>query len=126
MKSDDHIWEIRNPDGGAMGLEFSRALMAAHEHVLAHALPERIDVEVRTSAGGLVARAEELASEVSTPMARLDLHGEGIVRENVWPSEEDIGKPVILAGGEVGILRSWWNADDHREWTWTLELHNKV
>jgi hypothetical protein len=126
MTDEDHIWEIRNPDGGAMGLEFSRGRMAAHDRVLAHALPERIDVEVRDGAGRLVARADGLEAEASTPMARLDLHGGRVVRENVWPSEEDIGKPVILAGGEIGILRSWWNADDHREWNWTLELHNKV
>jgi hypothetical protein len=51
-----------------MGLEFTRGRMGAHERVLAHALPERIDVEVRTPDGRVVARAEGLSAEPSTPM----------------------------------------------------------
>jgi hypothetical protein len=26
----------------------------------------------------------------------------------------------------VGILLSWWNADDESEWTWRIELHNRA
>src|SRR6059058_134653 len=45
------IWELRNPDGGSTGLEVARARMEHHEHVLGHALPERVDVDV-TDEGG--------------------------------------------------------------------------
>jgi hypothetical protein len=33
---------------------------------------------------------------------------------------------VLLPGGEVGILMSWWNADDRKEWRWQIELSNSV
>jgi hypothetical protein len=40
------------------------------------------------------------------------------------PSPGDIGSVVILPGGEAGILKSWWNADDETEWRWQLEFYN--
>jgi len=119
------IWELRNPDGGSTGLEFARGRMEHHEHVLGHALPERVDVDVTAEDGGLIARGTELEHEAVTPMSRLDLTPDGgIERTNVWPDESDLGKPVILPGGEVGILREWWNADDHSAWRWVIELSN--
>jgi hypothetical protein len=126
MSGDLHTWEIRNPDGGMLGLEFAKGRMAVHTEVLAHALPERVDIEVRDPSGARVASTEGLAGGASAPMARLVITGETITRENVWPVEQDLGKPVILPGGEIGILRSWWNAEDRSQWTWTIELHNET
>jgi hypothetical protein len=120
----DYIWDLRNPDGGAMGLDFARGRSAPFDVMLAHALPERVNVEVRTDTGDLVARGRRLKAEGSTPMSRLTLHEGVLSRENIWPGEEDIGRPVILPGGEIGILQSWWNAEDHSEWRWVIELHN--
>jgi hypothetical protein len=120
----DYVWELRNPDGGAMGLEFARGRSAPTDLMLGHALPERVDVEVRDEAGGVVARGLGLRDERSTPMSRLTLRDRGVSRENIWPGSEDLGRPVILPGGEIGILRSWWNAEDESEWRWVLELHN--
>ena len=37
---------------------------------------------------------------------------------------EDVGRLVLLPGGEVGTLLRWWNADDHSEWRWQIELYN--
>ena len=37
---------------------------------------------------------------------------------------DDLGRLVILPGGEAGILKSWWHADDHSEWRWQLEFYN--
>jgi hypothetical protein len=31
---------------------------------------------------------------------------------------------VIVVGGEVGILQSWWNDPQHQEWRWSLEFYN--
>src|SRR4051794_13709579 len=105
-------WELRNPDGGSTGLEFARGRMEHHEHVLGHALPERVEVWVTEEDGSVVAHAPELEHDAVTPMSRLDLTGDGgVERTNVWPDDSDLGKPVILPGGEVGILREWWNAD---------------
>jgi hypothetical protein len=57
-------------------------------------------------------------------MARLTRRGNQVEREDVWPTEADIGRPVILPGGEVGILQSWWNAKDGSEWRWQAEFYN--
>src|SRR5438874_9540440 len=122
----DYVWDIRNPDGGSMGLEFARGKSAPADTMLAHALPERATVEVREDQGALVARGTELSADGSTPMSRLILRGGLVERANIWPGEGDLGLPVILPGGEIGILRQWWNADDGSEWTWTIELHNRA
>jgi hypothetical protein len=124
--SDDTIWELRNPDGGAQGLEFAKARMGDHRVVLVHAAPSRLNVVVRTVNEVLLAIGTDLHAEGETPISRLALDDLRIVRENVWPAEEDLGLPVILPGGEVGILRSWWNAEDRSAWRWTLELSNSV
>ena len=33
--------------------------------------------------------------------------------------------PVLLPGGEVGILLSWWNAAGESEWRWQVEFYNQ-
>ena len=119
------VWQIRSPEGGAKGLEFALAEMdAGYATVLVHAAPSRMQVVV-TSGDRVVARADDLSDDArSTPMSRVWIAEGTLSRENVWPSEVDVGLPVILPGGEVGILLSWWNADDESEWSWRLELHN--
>src|SRR5437763_17209249 len=67
----DYVWDIRNPDGGSMGMEFARGKSAPADAMLAHALPERATVEVRDDEGALVARGTELSADASTPMSRL-------------------------------------------------------
>jgi hypothetical protein len=57
-------------------------------------------------------------------MARLTIDTSGVSREQIWPGKTDLGLPVILPGGEVGILTAWWNADDHSAWRWSIELSN--
>jgi len=122
----DTRWEIRSSDGGMNGLEFALATLAETGVLLAHALPDKVDVTVRRTDETVVAKAQGLAAQDTTPMARLVLDGETVRREDVWPEESDLGRPVVLPGGEVGTLCSWWNADDHSEWRWQLELYNHV
>jgi hypothetical protein len=124
--SGDTIWELRSPDGGSQGLEFAKARMGHRRVVLVHAAPSRLNVVVRAVDEHILAIGADLHAPGETPMSRLTLDDLRVVRENVWPGEADIGLPVILAGGEVGILRSWWNAEDHRAWRWELELSNSV
>lgn len=122
-----HVWQIRSPEGGAKGLEFALAEMEArYTTVLVHAAPSAMRVVV-TAGDDVVARADDLRDDSrSTPISRLRMADGTLSRENVWPREDDIGLPVILPGGEVGILLSWWNADDESEWTWRIELHNRA
>ena len=122
----DTFWEIRNPDGGAMGLKFALARMAAHDVVLVHAAPSRMHVVVRDEPGARLAEARDLRHEIVAPMSRLTLRDGSIDRENLWPTDEDLGLPVILPGGEVGLLRSWWNAQDRTSWRWQVEFANSV
>ena len=118
------IWEIRSPDGGSSGLEFARARMEASDRVLVHAAPSRVDVEVYTESGELIAEGSGLEGSEATPMTRLTIDASGVSREQIWPGKKDLGLPVILPGGEVGILTAWWNADDHSAWRWSIELSN--
>ena len=118
------VWELRNPDGASQGLEYARARLAPTERVLAHALPERVNVEVYDDDRKLVAHADDLKGGESSPMAMLEVADGAVTRRNLWPDDTHLGLPVILAGGEVGILTAWWHADDKSEWTWSIELHN--
>lgn len=122
----DYIWEIRNPDGGMLGVEVAKSVMEANGCVLAHAMPERVSVTVRDAEDRVVAKGDELCADETTPMARLGIADGKVNRRQVWPDDSDIDRPVILPGGEVGILKTWWNAPDGSEWRWQVEFHNHI
>ena len=121
-----YVWDIRNPDGASMGLEVAKGRSAAHQVMLAHALPERCNVTVADDSGAIIARGSDLRGELDSPISRLSIVDGTIARENIWPGDTDLGLPVILPGGEIGILESWWQADDRSEWRWRIELSNHV
>lgn len=118
------IWELRNPDGAMLGMEFARGILEATECLLAHSLPERVTVTVSDEDGTVVAKGEEVSGGEPRPMARLWLRGDRVERENVWPDKSDLGRPVILPGGEVGVLKHWENDDDGSAWRWQVEFSN--
>lgn len=120
----DYIWDMRNPDGGMLGMEFARGRSEACEVIIVHSPPEKLDVVVRDPDENVVAVGKGLEGSEPTPMSRLRVADGHVTRESIWPGEEDIGRLVILPGGEIGILKSWWNADDHSEWRWEVEFHN--
>src|SRR4051812_49941259 len=99
-----------------LGLEFARGVSAPTDVMLAHALPERVDVVVRDENDQVVARGEGLEHPESTPIARLRVDGRSVTRENVWPDDSDIGRLVILPGGEIGTVCEWSHAEDHGSW----------
>lgn len=119
-----YIWEIRNPDGGMLGFEFARSISDEFEEILVHAAPSVIDVIVRTNDDKKVAEGSALRADGDSPMARLQLVEGKVIRTQIWPTEADLEKPVIFPGGEVGILKSWWNPADESEWRWQVELYN--
>ena len=118
------LWDLWIADVGATGISFARGRLDPTDTVIVHAAPEKLNAEVRNSAGVVVARGENLSRSADTPMARLRIAGNTITREDIWPVESDFGTLVIVAGGEVGILRSWWNDPEHQEWRWSLEFYN--
>jgi hypothetical protein len=121
-----YVWELRNPDGGAMGLEFARGTSSPTDVILVHAAPSRLNVEVWTWERELVAKGRNLEHDEIAPMSKLTIEGSKVVRVNLWPEEEDVGRPVILPGGEVGILKAWWNDDVGQEWHWSVEFANRA
>jgi hypothetical protein len=118
------IWDLWIPDAGAQGVAFARGRLDATDMLIVHAAPEQLTVEVRNDGGTLLARGADLRRTANTPMARLRCRGDQVTREDFWPTETDYGRPVILAGGEVGILQRWWNAPDEQQWRWSLEFYN--
>jgi hypothetical protein len=118
------IWDLWYPQAGATGVSFARGRLNATEVLLVHAAPPMLTVEVRTDSGKRLAYGKDLAQTADHPMVRLTAQGEEITREDLWPTQEDIGRLVILPGGEAGKLVSWWNAEDGSEWRWQVEFYN--
>lgn len=118
------IWDLWIPDVAAQGISFARGRLNATETLLVHAAPQTLTVEVHDDAGTRIARGQDLPRTEETPIARLRRQGQTITREDIWPTEGDYGLPVLLAGGEVGILQLWWNDAQHQEWRWQIELYN--
>ncbi len=124
MKSQLQIWDLWYPQAASTGVAFARGRLDAVNVLLVHAAPPRLTVEVRSEDGKRLAYAQDLPQTADRPMARLTLQGEHITRADLWPAQEDIGRLVILPGGEVGQLLSWWNAEDGGEWRWQMEFYN--
>lgn len=122
--ADHQIWDLWYPGAAAQGLPFARGRLEATPILLVHAAPDRLDVAVRDDDGRLLAEGKRLAQTADRPMARLSIQGAEVAREDLWPQDADIGRPVILPGGEVGILLSWWNAADGSAWRWRVEFFN--
>jgi hypothetical protein len=119
-------WELWFPEAGPTGLPFARGRVDPVGVMWVHAAPATLTVTVRAGDDRVVARGDGLAREgEQLPMTRLRIRGHAVAREDRWPTEADLGALVILPGGEVGTLKSWWNAPDGSEWRWLLELHNR-
>ena len=120
------IWDLWYPQAAATGVPFARGRLDATNVLLVHAAPPMLTIEVRSDSGKRIAYAQDLAQTADRPMARLTVQGESIRREDLWPTQEDLGRMVILPGGEVGQLLSWWNAEDGSEWRWQVEFYNHL
>lgn len=118
-------WDLWYPKAGATGIPFARGRIGERAEVmLVHAAPEVLTVTVRAADGGVLAEGKDLPATDDTPITRLTRRGDRVEREDIWPGEQDIGRLVLLPGGEVGTLKQWWNAADHSEWRWQIELYN--
>jgi hypothetical protein len=118
------IWDLWIADTGATGISFARGRLNPTDVLLVHAAPPQLNVEVRSDAGAVLARGNDLLRTANSPIARLRRQGNRITREDIWPTAADCGTPVILPGGEVGMLQEWWNASTHQEWRWRVEFYN--
>lgn len=118
-------WSLRSNDGGMNGLEFCLAYTSGgHQRALVHAAPSKLKVEVRTDEDDLIAAGVAERSGDYTPITLLELGADGVTREEIWPTADHYGLPVLLPGGEVGVLKAWSNAEDRSWWRWSIELSN--
>jgi hypothetical protein len=126
MKSNSplQIWDLWYPQAGATGVSFARGRLEETNILLVHAPPSTLTVELRSEDGRRLAYAQDLTQTADRPIARLTVRGESIIREDLWPAESDVGRLIILPGGEVGKLIRWWNAADGSEWRWQVEFYN--
>jgi hypothetical protein len=123
------VWDLWFPDAGATGISFARSRIddqAAGDRLLVHAAPPKLDVAVRNQDGTLIAQGSGLERGQPGPMSHLVRQGDMILLEDGWPTPDDLGRLVILPGGEAGILKRWWHADDHSEWRWQVEFYNHI
>lgn len=121
------VWDLWLPDAGSTGVSFARSRVdagAAGDRLLVHAAPSRLDVTVRGDSGEVLAKGEKLERHEKGPMSFLVRKERRITLEDGWPTDADIGRLVILPGGEAGILQSWWNVEDKSEWRWQLQFYN--
>ncbi|MBB3081991.1 hypothetical protein [Geodermatophilus sabuli] len=118
-------WNLRSRDGGMNGLEFARATTAGgFSRVLVHAAPARLQVEVVAEDDSVVVRADSDRDGDYSPITLLQLDGGTVTRSEVWPDAAMQGLPVLLPGGEVGVLTAWEHAEDHSWWRWSVEFSN--
>jgi hypothetical protein len=120
-------WDLWFPQAGATGLPFARSRVNARDAaggVLVHAAPPVLTVTVRAEDGTIVAEGRDMTHRAEGPIGRLLRDGSTIRLEDHWPDDDDLGRVVILPGGEAGILVSWWHAEDRSEWRWRVEFYN--
>lgn len=119
-------WSVWYPKAGSTGLLLGRGLLDATDRLLVHAAPPLLTVEVSDGAGRRLAFGQDLEQTQESPICLLRRTGERIDREDLWPGEAHLQLPVLLPGGEVGLLKQWWHASDRKEWRWQIELYNTV
>ena len=121
------VWDLWYPGPGVSGLPFARSRINGRDvkgRLLVHAAPTELNVAVRDMDGALLAEGRGLKRGQPGPMSYLVLDGCQIRLEDGWPSDEDLGRVVLLPGGEAGILKAWWHADDKMQWRWQIEFYN--
>ena len=122
-------WDLWFPSAGATGVSFARARVGEDpptDRVLVHAAPPRLDVTVRDADGSVIAEGLGLDRGAPGPITFLIRSGGEVRLEDGWPTDRDLGRLVILPGGEAGVLKAWWHADDRRAWRWQVELSNHL
>jgi hypothetical protein len=107
------------------GFEFARCTTAGGlARVLVHAAPAQASVEIFDDDDRLVARAELDREGDYSPMTLLEIGGGGVKRSEVWPDESLYGVPVLLPGGEAGVLERWEHSPQRDWWRWSVEFTN--
>ena len=121
------VWDLWFPSAGSTGLSFARATVdgdTVRGRLLVHAAPPALQVVVRAEDGAVLARGTNLERGAEGPMCWLVVDGDRVRLEDGWPGPDDLGRLVLLPGGEAGILTAWEHADDRSWWRWSVEFAN--
>jgi hypothetical protein len=110
-----HYWSVWYPKAASTGLLLGRGLLDPTEKLLVHAAPPVLTAEVGDGDGRRLAFGQDLEATDNAPICILHRNGNSIQRHDIWPDETHHGLPILLPGGEVGILQSWWHAADKNE-----------
>jgi hypothetical protein len=103
-----------------------RGLIDPTDELLVHSAPPVLTAEVADQTRQRLAFGRDLKATQESPIFRLRRDGDRVVREDIWPGDADRETPVMLPGGEVGVLKKWWNAEDQSAWRWQIELYNAI
>src|SRR3712207_7376407 len=119
-------WELRSRDGGMNGLEFSRSTTASgFSRVLVHAAPAQLELTVVADDDTVVVRGDADRDGACSPITLLELDDGRVRRAEVWRGPELYGLPVLLPGGEVGVLTAWEHAPDRSWWRWSVRSEER-
>ena len=120
-------WDLWFPGAGATGMSFARARVdpaVAGDRVLVHAAPQELEVVVRDDADGRVVASGTVRRGEPGPISTLVRDGADVRLEDGWPTQDDLGRLVVLPGGEAGVLTAWEHAEDRSWWRWSVEFRN--
>jgi len=121
------IWDLRSRDGGMNGLDFARCTTAGgFSRVLVHAAPALLRLRLTDDEGTTLAAGNADRDGDYSPITLLELADGAFRRSEIWPDDGHLGLPVLLPGGEVGVLTAWEHAPDHSWWRWSVEFSNHV
>ena len=121
------LWDLRSRDGGMNCLDFARCTTASgFSRVLVHAAPGKLHLHVTADDGTTIAREDVDREGSYSPVTLLELGGDDVRRREIWPDDGHLGLPVLLPGGEVGVLTAWEHAPDRSWWRWSVEFSNHV
>ena len=125
MSAMNWTWELRSEDGGANGIEFARCTtVGGIAAVLVHAAPSRLGVSICDETGAEVASSVVVRDGEYSPMTLLMISGSLVERQELWLDDDFLGTPVLLAGGEAGLLTAWQHERDRSWWRWSVEFSN--
>jgi hypothetical protein len=112
-----HIaWAVETSKDGERWRFFGKGWTSPGEPLLLHGAPRF----VRFKQADATEFCEPIERTGDEPMTLLDL--DRTTRTDLWPTNEHLGLPVLLPGGEVGRLLRFERSPDGERFTWALEF----
>lgn len=121
MGEHDVAWHVESSGNGDEWRALGRAWTAPGELFLVHGAGPFLRVR---PVGGQDGWMGPLARTSHACMALIDPAAG--TREDLWPSDEHLGLPVFLPGGEAGRLLRFERSEDGFTWTYALEFMGEV